>query len=223
VLPSFVNQSLGGRDLDLGPTFEEQSAFLRDLDAGDALVVEGASQRARAERSVRSPKLYSAILGGDPPLSHIKPLPLFLNPGKFRVNVPGGMDIGSATIEMAMLAGIEWPARESLGVVVRRAGLRVNWNSPASNQVMVLVSNVDRKLSLAGFALCSAPPDAREMKVPAHALANVPATRMGDSDLSLGFVGLISLPRNPAKFSAPGLDGGRAMAVTVSGRSVVIQ
>lgn len=221
VLPSLIQQSLGGDEMDV-PGLTE-NGFVKDLDAGSELTITGKAGTRSAIRSTHPPLLYTKLLGGDPPFSHITPTPPFLIPGPYRIEFPGGANVGAASAQVEVPAEAVWTNRDAMTALDRREGAAPEWTLPPNYQAVVIVSNIDRRKSLAGYTLCAAPPGATRLHVPPSALANLPATRVGGSDLSLGFMGIAAIPMNPATLDAKGLDSGLAIFVSLSGRSVVIK
>jgi uncharacterized protein (TIGR03437 family) len=223
VLPPIVTQTVSGRDLDLGPDIAAQTAELQDLDAGDSISISGPDGLRTAERSQKRPQVYSALLGGNPPFSRIPATPLFLKPGNYTIAIPGGKDVAATDIVITPPGMVEWRNEESVALLDRSVGVDVEWTMPAGFQALIVASNVVRHSSLAGLAVCIPPDGAKRFHVPAYALANLPSSPGGDSDLSLGFLGIAAIPAAPQTFAARGVDRGSASFVSLAGRSVIVK
>lgn len=194
-----------------------------NLDAGPSLTVSGPDGIRRTPVSEKKPQLYSAILGGDPPLSRIPPTPLFLAPGKYRVDIPGGADVGAAKATVEVPRPIVWRNRDAVTMLDRRVGAELAWTLPEGYTAVVFAWNINRRSSSAGFAVCLPPLRADEFRIPATAIANLPVSGASGSDLSLGFVGVGAVPVEPPSFSAGGLDQARIVSASLSGRSAVVK
>jgi uncharacterized protein (TIGR03437 family) len=194
-----------------------------NLDAGPGLTVSGPNGVRHASASEKKPRIYSAILGGDPPLSRIPPTPLFLAPGNYQVDIPGGSDVGATKAAVEVPDPILWRNRDSVTVLDRSVGRELAWTLPKGYTALVFAWNINRRSSSAGFAVCLPPLRAEEFRIPATAIANLPASGASGSDLSLGFVGVAAVPVEPPSFSAAGLDQARIVSASLSGRSVVVK
>jgi uncharacterized protein (TIGR03437 family) len=225
VLPTFIGPTPDSPDagLDLGEDIAEQTSSLEDLDAGPFLSVTGPEGTRSARRSAHKPRMYSAILGGNPPLTRIPPKPLFLTPGAYQIAIQGGADVDAAAATLDFPGPILWRNRDSTSMLDRSLGARVEWTLPAGYRAVVIASNIDRRNSLAGVAVCMPAADAKEFRIPPMAVANLPATTVSSSDLSLGFMGVAAIPMEAPVFRAKGLDHGRLVGASLSGRSVVIR
>jgi len=199
-----------------------------NLDAGPSVSVSGPDGVRRAMSSdkmisEKKPQIYSAILGGDPPLSRIPPTPLFLAPGQYHVDIPGGPDVGAAKAVVEVPRPIVWRNRDGVTILDRRVGTELTWTLSRGYTAVVFAWNINRRSSTAGFAVCLPPVRAEVFRIPSTAVANLPASGASGSDLSLGFVGVGAVPLEPPSFSAGGLDQARIVAASLSGRSVVVK
>ena len=194
-----------------------------NLDAGASVSVSGPDGVRRAMSSGKKPQIYSAILGGDPPLSRVAPTPLFLAPGQYRVDIPGGTDVGAAKAVVEVPRPIVWRNRDGVTVLDRRVGTELAWTLPRGYTAVVFAWNINRRSSSAGFAVCLPPLRAEVFRIPPTAVANLPVSGVSGSDLSLGFVGVGAVPVEPPSFSAGGLDQARIVSASLSGRSVVVK
>ena len=73
------------------------------------------------------------------------------------------------------------------------------------------------------LAICRPEPEATGFTVPARVLANMPATDLSPSAMSLGFAGVIGIPADPRPVKVPGTDQAEALFLSLSGRSVIVQ
>ncbi len=194
-----------------------------NLDAGPSLGITGPEGVRRTPASEKTSQIYSAILGGDPPLGRIPPTPLFLAPGKYMVDIPGGADVGAAKATVDVTGPIVWRNRNQVTVLDRQVGTELAWTLPSGYTAVVFAWNINRRSSSAGFAFCLPPLRAEEFRIPATAVANLPVSGVSGSDLSLGFVGVAAVPVEPPSFSATGLNLARILSASLSGRSVVVK
>jgi hypothetical protein len=212
-----------GTGLELGADLDGKTASLSGLDAGPELMIEGPDGTRRAVRSTKKPHLYSTILGGNPPLSRIPATPLFLSPGSYRIGIPGGSDVGPATTKLDITSMIQWQNREAVPVLNRSAGAALDWTLPSGYTAVVFAWSLSRRTSSGGFAVCLPPLNATHFRIPSQAVANLPPTITGASDLLLGFIGVAAVPVDPPAFHAQGLDQARAIFASLSGRSVMVK
>ena len=222
VLPGLVQQAVGAAP-DRPDPFMEGASDLRDLDAGPAITITSPAGSLAARPSLRRPRVYTAVLGGNPPLARIPQLPLFLNPGDLTVALAGGADVGPAEIALTIPQSGQWTNRRSTSLVRRRDGLTFDWSVPPDSRVLTVVANINRRAGLVGFAVCQPPAGAPRFRVPPFVLQNLPLTGRGVSDLSLGFAGLIAIPLHPTVVQAPGKERMSVYFVSLSGRSVIVQ
>jgi hypothetical protein len=133
------------------------------------------------------------------------------------------MDVGVAKAEVEVPDPILWRNRDGVTVLDRRVGADLAWTLPEAYTAVVFAWNINRRGSSAGFAVCLPPLRAEEFRIPATAIANLPASGASGSDLSLGFVGVAAVPLQPPSFSVAGLDQARIVSASLSGRSVVVK
>jgi hypothetical protein len=223
VLPGLVEQAVSGAEADRGDPIVEGSQDLKDLDAGSAITITGPAGSATSNKSTHRPQVYAAVLGGNPPMTRIPPRPLFLAPGQYTVGIAGGADLGAMKIPINVPEAARWINRESSSIVRRLDGVRLEWSAPDDYGVLTVIANIDRRDGIAGFAVCQPPAGVSQFRVPPYALANLPLTRRGPSDLSLGFAGVIGIPLHPPVVQTPGKESLSIYFVSLSGRSVVVQ
>ncbi len=225
LLPSLVRQTVSGRDLNLGPKVATETKMIPDLDAGPAFLVSGPRGRQSVERSIHPPRVYTAVLGGNPPFTRIQPKPLFLSPGTYVAHIAGGADISAFDSRIKVQPPIEWTNEKEMTSLDRKSGFTVRWRvHDKSSVVPILAVNVDRTNSTVGVCVCLAKGSAGSFRIPARMLANLPVTAEAGTDLSLGFVAIGSAPANqPAPIQTPSIDSGYAAFVSMAGRSVPIR
>lgn len=224
-IPSIMGESLDSPDTgpDLGPDIANRAGGVEDLDAGPAISVSGPKGTRRASRAKNKPRIYTAVLGGNPPITRIPPTPLFLAPGAYRVGIPGGADVRA--IEISLDAGpvIEWRNRDRVTTLDRHSGVDLEWTLPPGYTAVVFTWNVSRRSSFGGFAVCLPPIGATHYRIPPDYIANLPVTVVSASDLSLGFAGVAAVPLDPPSFEVKGIERGRAVFASLSGRSVIVK
>jgi hypothetical protein len=223
VLPGLVEQAVSGAEADRGDPIVEGSPELRDLDAGPTITVTGPAGLMQSNRSTHRPRVYAAVLGGNPPMARIPARPLFLTPGQYTVGISGGIDLGAMQIPLNVPESARWMNRQSSSMVRRLDGLRMEWAVPDDYGVLTVVANIDRRDGIAGFAVCQPSAGVSQFRVPPYALVNLPLTRRGPSDLSLGFAGVIGIPLHPPVVRTPGKERLSIYFVSLSGRSVIVQ
>jgi uncharacterized protein (TIGR03437 family) len=223
VPPILTGPAPDGPDLDLGPDIAERASSLEDMDAGPELTISGTDGTRRALRSTHKPRVYSAILGGNPPVTRIPATPLFLAPGAYRIEIPGGSDVGKASIAVNIPKPIVWRNRDAMTTLDRKAGADLEWTLPDGYTGIIFAWNINRRTSSGGLAVCVPPVRAIRFRIPPTDLANLPATIVSASDLSLGFLGVAAVPIEPASVAARGVDYSRLTAASLSGRSVVVK
>ncbi len=158
-------------------------------------------------------------------MARIPARPLFLTPGQYTVGIAGGADLGAMKIPRvdSCRRPPRWINRESSGMVRRLDGARLEWSVPNGYGALTVVANIDRRDGIAGFAVCQPPAGVSQFRVPPYALVNLPLTRRGPSDLSLGFAGVIGIPLRPPVVRTPGKESLSIYFVSLSGRSVIVQ
>ena len=218
-LPSLLGENLD----DPGPEIGNHASGIEDLDAGPSMTVTGPEGARKAARARNRPRTYSAVLGGNPPVTRIKPTPLFLAPGQYRIESPGGEHVSAVDINVDVGPVIEWRNRDHVTTLDRHSGVDLEWTLPLGYTAIAFAWNVSRRNSFGGFAVCLPPIGATRYRIPAAYVANLPATVISASDLSLGFVGVAAVPLDPPSFEVKGIERGRAVFASLSGRSVIVQ
>jgi hypothetical protein len=214
---TLVPPVITGPDVDFGPEIAESASTLEDMDAGPELTISGPNGSKQAPRSAHKPRVYSAILGGNPPVNRISATPLFLTPGTYRLDIPGGADFGKASLSVTVPNPIVWRNRGEIATLDRKLGAQLEWTLPEGTTGVVFAWNINRHTSSGGLAICVPPAGATQFRIPPTALANLPATIVSASDLSLGFLGVAAVPLEP------GTAALRLTAASLSGRSVVVK
>jgi hypothetical protein len=156
-------------------------------------------------------------------VTRIPATPLFLAPGAWHLEIPGGTDVSKASISVNIPNSILWRNRDATTTLDRKLGAQLEWMLPEGYTAVVFAWNINRHTSSAGLAVCVPPARATQFRIPPTALANLPATVISASDFSLGFLGVAAVPIEPARVSARGIDYSRLTAASLSGRTVVVK
>ncbi len=178
------------------------------LDAGAQLTVMGAAQ-VDTPQSARLPGSYEQFLGGEAP--GFDPAPPVFEAGSFQVSTAGSAAIGAFNVETPAASQLNWTNRTELKSMNRGQDATFQWQPAGSAGDLIWISGGG--FAIAGDAKtmfsCLAPASAGEFTVPAHILANVPASRPTPT-LYDAWVGVALLgPGVP--FTARGLDDGRLL------------
>jgi hypothetical protein len=149
-------------------------------------------------------------------------LATFLTPGEYTVASSGGSDVGAFEVRLRVGSTLRWTNRDGLATVDRAAGVAVEWNGADPDwPVLVAAMSVDRVSTASYVTLCMVPAGATQFRIPADALANLPASRI-EAGLPLSFLVVMqSAAGAQAAIRARGLDEGMAFFIAGSGRSVV--
>jgi uncharacterized protein (TIGR03437 family) len=196
----------------------------RQLDGGPTLQLTGAGAPATLTRRDTAPRLYRSLLGqqggapGAPPL-------FFSFPGAFDLLIPGGSDVQRAQARFETGQPVRWTNQNQVSSVVRAAGLTLNWTGgdAAQDVVLLAVLSSDDAANSAGMALCAAPADAGSFSIPPYILSALPATPGNAVRIPAWVLVVSARVRNPARFSAPGLDAGFIVPAAAAARSVVVR
>lgn len=143
-----------------------------------------------------------------------------LDPGRFILSGPGGMDVGPFQVTAEAPAPFEWTNREATGSVDRGRALAVEWRGqPSHRWTILMATNIDQVTTAIATCLCTAPLNATHFEIPAAMLANIPAS----SDMPgvpYNRVFVASMPEKASPFGAPGLGVGVLLTVYTNGRFV---
>jgi uncharacterized protein (TIGR03437 family) len=151
---------------------------------------------------------------------HARVPPWLLNPGKFFLSGPGGMDVGAFRITADAAAPFEWTDRDQTDVVTRSHGLQMHWRGQmAGRRTMLLATNVNQLSTAIGTCLCVVPLNANHFEIPAAMLANIP-TSYDAPGTPYDHVFVVSMPAKGIPLSAPGIGAGVLLTIYSSGRSV---
>jgi uncharacterized protein (TIGR03437 family) len=196
----------------------------RQLDGGPTLQLSGSGAPATLARRDTAPQFYQALLGQQSAASGSPPL-FFSFPGTFDFLIPGGSEVQRAQARFDTGQPVRWTNQDQIATVTRASGLTVNWSGgdAAQDIVVAAVLSSDDAANSAGLAFCVAQADAGSMTVPPYILSAIPATP--DSALRIPawvFVASARV-RNPARFTAPGLDSGFIVPALAGARAVVVR
>lgn len=196
----------------------------RQLDGGPSLQLSGLGAPATLTRQDTAPRLYRSLLGqqggqpGAPPL-------FFAFPGTFDFLIPGGSEVQRAQTRFETGQPVRWTNQDQLATVTRSAGLTVNWTGgdAAQDVVIAAVLASDDAANSAGMALCVAPADAGSFAFPAYVLGALPASSDNAVQVPAWVFVASARVRNPARFSAPGLDVGFIVPAVAGAKAVVVR
>lgn len=152
------------------------------------------------------------------------PATLSMNPGSFRLTIPGGSDLGAMEANFTMPAMLNWTGRDALNIIDRAKPLALSWTgAPAGYGLFVVGGIVDMPTNSTAIFFCSVAPGASGFTIPESILSALPATQEYPSrSLAAVYVGAWNLA-NPASFTGTGLDLGALVSMVVSGKTVVFQ
>lgn len=159
-----------------------------------------------------APLFYDSLLGGSDSNVFSNGLE-FSPPAAISLSLPGGADVGAASVSVPTDASIVWTNRDSLDSLARSDSLAVKWtlSGPSGSSVIVGGANYDSPNNATAMFLCVVSASANSFAVPTWALANLPATRSIETQPNgWVFVGVAPLD-SPATFTAKGLDAGFAL------------
>jgi uncharacterized protein (TIGR03437 family) len=133
------------------------------------------------------------------------------NGGPITFNIPGGADVGPATVVTQALNGFQWTNVGSVSGVTRSQDLILTWNNaPAEGFVLMYVTSIPTP----GFSpqvICLAPAEAKTFTIPAAYLATLPASVPNNSGTSGSSV-LVAAYSKYITFNAKGIDIGYGYA-----------
>ena len=166
-----------------------------NVDAGGEVTV---TRGDGVERMIDSD---GTLLGGG--LPGFDPDPLFLEPGRYRIESGGGAQVGPLGMDVDVPAPVMVINRGGLDPL-SRAGFEVRWQGGSPGQTVVLVGSSTNGIERAEASFgCTADAAAGFLRVPDYALANLPDSRVPED----GMVMLMGL-RRLAPLTATGVDVG---------------
>jgi hypothetical protein len=191
----------------------------RGLGAGASLSISGPAGARQLNRDPHQPEYYNAILGGTVPFSHDPATPLYLRNGRYRIESPGGSDVGPFAAALDVTGPLVWRNLEAIDEIDRARGVTVEWKAARRDDaVLIAAANSDRASGDSAMCLCLAPAADGRFTIPPYALANIPKT-IGEGDLAPSFLLLVEMPvKAPARIQAHGIDSAFAAFVSVSAR-----
>jgi uncharacterized protein (TIGR03437 family) len=146
--------------------------------------------------------------------------PRLLNPGKFFLSGPGGIDVSAFRVTAEAPVPFEWTDREKSEVIARDRGLPLHWRGKTSGHSMILLAtNVDQITTAIGTCLCTAPLNATHFEIPAAMLANIPAS-YDTPGTPYDQVFISSLPAKATPLSISGIGAGALFTIFSNGRGV---
>ena len=209
------------RTHDLFTPLEKLSAG-DSLDAGESIAITGPGGQRSLTRKNKANALYTSVLGGSTPLPMREPLPLFLRPGDYRIDVPGGPAIAPFGANVRVEQTIRWKNRDSASVVDRLQGSTVHWKAARPDDLIVIAAmNAFSPGDAVATCFCAARGSDGHFFIPPYALANLPASRPGQGNLPLNLLFLAEIHRTDPQGPAPGSLAALTLAsVSASGRTV---
>ena len=193
--------------------------FAKDLSAGNLSVA--GTGAATALQSVTEDVRYDfGLLGLTPQFPGVSPLPLYLNPGIYRVSATGSTDVGAFTTNLTVAAGFTWTNRNVAANVDRSQPLTLNWTG--SGTFFIRGTNRDYPTNSSGTFLCNVPAGATSFTIPPYVLAPLPQTRPTVSD-SDGYIEIHSIQGTPQAITATKLTTGIAVVDFSDRRSSIFR
>jgi uncharacterized protein (TIGR03437 family) len=194
------------------------------LDAGPALTIARQSATRSIPGNPSASGFFRTRLGGRNVSFGPRALAPFLDPGEYRLTVPGGHDIGAFSAQFTGPSPLEWTNRDRIEAVDRTRELSLEWRGAATDRlVIVLATNVDQVSTATGTVVCTALASVGRLTIGPELLANLPAS--GPMSASKGGVPynrlfLGTVPAKPQPINASGLDGGAIIGLYTTGRFV---
>ena len=140
-------------------------------------------------------------------------LPLYLNPGTYKITAAGG-DIGAFSTTLSATTPVSWTNRPTGSTPIDRTQpFTINWTG--SGPVYIRGYNRDYPTNSGATFICNVPAGSNSFTIPNYILQYLPATRKVESD-SEGYIELHSLSQgSPQSFSASQLTAGEALVDVV--------
>ncbi|MGA3187966.1 MAG: hypothetical protein ABSF22_12725, partial [Bryobacteraceae bacterium] len=168
-----------------------------------------------------NPGFFRARLGGRDVRFGPRSQPPFLDPGEYRLTVPGGRDIGPFAATFTGPSPIEWTNRDRMDAVDRSRELVMEWRGAAPDRlVIVLATNIDRVSTASGTVLCAALPAAGHLTIAPEILANLPASTSDNGRIPYNRLFLGTVPAKTSPVEASGLNAGAIIGLYTTGRFV---
>ncbi|HTB15104.1 MAG TPA: hypothetical protein VK752_26215 [Bryobacteraceae bacterium] len=143
----------------------------------------------------------------------------FLNPGKFFLSGPGGIDVGRFRVTTEAPGPFEWTDRDQTAIVNRTRSLPLHWRGQAAGRwTVVIATNIDQTTTAIGTCLCTTPSNATHFEIPAALLANIPASSGVGYPYDRVFV--VSIPAKATPIPAAGIGMGALFSIYANGRTV---
>jgi uncharacterized protein (TIGR03437 family) len=176
----------------------------QSLDAGAALTISGVNGNKQLNPpSGGAPGLYAAQS------SSVNGGALFLDPGSYTVNGPGGAAVGAFQVQVNTKAPVTWSAGGGLNPVSRSQGLTVTWTGGDPNGSVYIKGNAvvsQATFSAGAMFACTAPASAGTFTVPPAVTLALPPSSSGGL--------MVTSVSPPVSFTAPGIDIGVAMTLS---------
>jgi uncharacterized protein (TIGR03437 family) len=191
------------------------------LDAAGEIILKGPQGTRVLSHWARGHDWFGERIGGESPAPNLRPLPLFLEPGRYELISQGGADIGNFRTSIDIPKSVRWREHRAVPTITRSSGVTIDLDgSDPHQQVAILAMNVDQITTAMATSICMAPNGARRFTIPPEMLAHFPRTQ-AIPGLPMSLLLVISVPHPVQPIHARGLDLGYAFYVHVDGRSVV--
>lgn len=199
-----------------GPKLNLEYPQVALRDAGVAIRLNG----REIPKNAKHQRYYFASLGGNPPVKTIKPSPRFWKPGPYRIEGPGGGDVGPFSLDVKFPEELVWTNRDRIDTVDRRKGVTVEWKPARGySSVFVLAVGIDTSDGASTLCLCIPRAGATSFMVPPVALSNVPGTLIPGSYYYQ--LALVAVPdAMPTSAAAKGVGAVYAVPMSVISKSV---
>jgi uncharacterized protein (TIGR03437 family) len=195
-------------------------ATVRPLDAGAGLTLTGPGGSVPLLKTGFPD--YGGLLGAQVTGSTFPPL--FLAPGNFSVNGPGGADVGSMQIPITVSPALNFASLAGLVSIPRDRDLPLAWEAPPASDSLVVVmgGNYDLPTDSSAAFFCSASPSDRGMTIPSWVLSALPASRAKRYQ-SQGLLFMGSYSFGSASTTVSGVRAVQPVSIGVRGQSVLFR
>lgn len=157
------------------------------LDAGTQLSIATPGGTVNAGKLPGYPQAYVGIVGVGTSL-----------PPSYTISVNGGLDVGPFAVTLTLPQPVTWINRAQAGGIVRASGFTVTWDAGGTDPVVIAGASRNTPVdSSAGFVCLAAAADGG-FTVPAHVLANLPASDAAGRNRAAVFVGSAPIGNLPA-------------------------
>ncbi|HLK18361.1 MAG TPA: hypothetical protein VKT81_05365 [Bryobacteraceae bacterium] len=191
------------------------------LDTGSAYVLTGPNGMRTLSEGFFGAR--AGFLGGSIS-NNILPSSLFLDPGSYKLQGFGGMDVGPFSTSFTIPPPLTWTNRLTTNILSRTQPLTISWSGGDSGQsIAILGFGEDLPTNTSAVFVCMAPQGATSFTIPTDMLANLPASRTNPLQ-SKDIIYVLGLAGSSVKsIAAKGLDVGLTSFYSIIGKTVVWQ